>query len=63
MTGSEGYNSEYGVGFVWRRKLDNFLDIFRFRRKEQQPTPFRPRTPTAVPRKYSVEVKDEKVNQ
>ena len=58
----EGYNSEYGVGFVWRRKLDNFLDIFRFWRKEQQPTPFRPRTPTAAPRD-SVEVKDEKVNQ
>ena len=46
----EGYNSEYGVGFVWRRKLDNFLDIFRFWRKEQQPMPFRPRTPTAAPR-------------
>ena len=34
----EGYTGEYGVGFVWRRKLDNFWDIFRFWQKEQQPT-------------------------
>ena len=34
----EGYTSEYGAGFVWRRKLDNFWDIFRFWKKEQQPT-------------------------
>ena len=33
----EGYTSQYGVGFVWRRKLDNFWDIFRFWHKEQQP--------------------------
>ena len=46
----EGYTSEYGAGFVWRRKLDNFWDIFRFWRKEQQPMPFRPRTPTTAPR-------------
>ena len=45
----EGYNSEYGAGFVWRRKLDNFWDIFRFWRKEEQPMPMRPRTPTATP--------------
>ena len=38
----EGYTSEYGIGFVWRRKLDNFWDIFRFWRKEQQPTFNRP---------------------
>ena len=34
----EGYTGEYGAGFVWRRKLDNFWDIFRFWKKEQQPT-------------------------
>lgn len=33
----EGYTGEYGVGFVWRRKLDNFWNIFRFWKKEQQP--------------------------
>ena len=38
----EGYTSEYGIGFVWRRKLDNFWDIFRFWRKDQQPTFNRP---------------------
>jgi hypothetical protein len=37
----EGYTSEYGVGFVWRRKLDNFWDIFRFWKKESQPIPMR----------------------
>ena len=31
----EGYTGEYGVGFVWRRKLSNFWDIFRFWQKEQ----------------------------
>jgi hypothetical protein len=46
----EGYTSEYGVGFVWRRKLDNFWDIFRFWHKEQQPMPFRPRRETIMPR-------------
>ena len=52
----EGYNSEYGVGFVWRRKLDNFWDIFRFWRNDQQPLPFRPRLEATAPRD-SVEVK------
>ncbi len=40
----EGYTGLYGVGFVWRRKLDNFWDIFRFWKKEQQPTMMRPQT-------------------
>ncbi len=34
----EGYTSEYGGGFVWRRRLSNFWDILRFWRKEQQYT-------------------------
>ena len=34
----EGYTSMYGIGFVWRRKLDNFWDIFQFWKKEKQPT-------------------------
>ena len=33
----EGYTGEYGGGFIWRRRLDNFWDILRFWRKEQQP--------------------------
>ena len=40
----EGYTGEYGVGFVWRRELDNFWDIFRFWKKEQQPMPMRQQT-------------------
>ena len=38
----EGYTSMYGAGFVWRRKLDNFWDILRFWKKEQQPMMMRP---------------------
>lgn len=30
----DGYTGIFGGGFVWRRKLDNFWDIFRFWRKE-----------------------------
>ena len=41
----EGYTSMYGAGFVWRRKLDNFWEIFRFWKKEQQPMPMRPQQP------------------
>ena len=33
----EGYTSMYGIGFVWRRKLQNFWDIFTFWKKEPQP--------------------------
>ena len=33
----EGYTSIYGAGFVWRRKLQSFWDIFTFWKKEQQP--------------------------
>lgn len=40
----EGYTSEYGAGFIWRRKLDKFWDIFRFWKKQPQPTPMRQST-------------------
>ena len=33
----DGYTNMYGGGFVWRRKLSNFWDIFRFWKKEQRP--------------------------
>lgn len=33
----DGYTNMYGGGFVWRRKLSNFWDIFQFWKKEQQP--------------------------
>jgi hypothetical protein len=49
----EGYTGEYGGGFVWRRKLDNFWDIIRFWRKEQQPMPMR-QLPTTQMRRDSV---------
>jgi hypothetical protein len=49
----DGYTSEYGAGFIWRRKLSNFLDIFRFWKKEPQPTMRQPQPtmrPSAAPR-------------
>ncbi|MBO6032422.1 MAG: translocation/assembly module TamB domain-containing protein [Prevotella sp.] len=33
----DGYTNIYGGGFVWRRKLSNFWDIFQFWKKEQRP--------------------------
>jgi len=33
----EGDVGQYGAGFIWRRKLRHFQDLFRF--KEQTPTP------------------------
>lgn len=32
----EGQIGEYGVGFMWRRKLQHFMDIFRFKNVKQQ---------------------------
>ena len=33
----EGNQGEFGVGFMWRRKLQHFKDIFRFKSKKEQP--------------------------
>ena len=33
----DGYTNMYGAGFVWRRKLSNFWDIFQFWKPEKQP--------------------------
>ena len=33
----DGYTNMYGGGFLWRRKLSNFWDIFQFWKKEEQP--------------------------
>jgi hypothetical protein len=37
----DGYTSEFGAGFTWRRKLSSFWDIFQFWKKEPQPMPMR----------------------
>ncbi len=46
----EGSLSEFGAGFMWRRKLQHFKDIFRFR--DDMPTPVaqpeRPRRDTLI---------------
>lgn len=36
----EGNQGEFGVGFIWRRKLQHFKDIFRFK-SSKEPTPQR----------------------
>ena len=30
----EGTTREYGVGFIWRRSLQHFKDIFSFKKKD-----------------------------
>lgn len=46
----EGYVGEFGAGFMWRRKLSHFQDIFRYQKDEpmRPPTPIR-RDSTEVP--------------
>lgn len=35
----EGNTQEYGVGFIWRRSLQHFKDIFRFKNTNATPAP------------------------
>lgn len=45
----DGYTQKYGGGFIWRRKLDTFFDIFKF--KDATTTlPMRPLNETITPR-------------
>ena len=44
----DGYTQEYGVGFIWRRSLQHFKDIFSLK-NEQQPMPARPTAPDIPP--------------
>ena len=37
----DGYTQKYGGGFIWRRKLDTFFDIFKFK-DATTPLPMRP---------------------
>ncbi|MBR1506337.1 MAG: translocation/assembly module TamB domain-containing protein [Prevotella sp.] len=42
----DGYTQKYGGGFIWRRTLQNFTDIFRFRDLTPQRVPLRPQGTT-----------------
>jgi hypothetical protein len=42
----DGYSQKYGGGFIWRRSLQSFWDIFRF--KDPKPVMRSPQT-TAQP--------------
>ena len=48
----DGYTQEYGVGFVWRRSLQHFKDIFNLKSEQSYslplPTPLRPDSTTTV---------------
>ena len=54
----DGYTQKYGGGFTWRRKIQSFWDIFRFK----DPEPVRPITPprTALPTDSLKTTTDEK---
>jgi hypothetical protein len=43
----DGYTQKYGGGFIWRRRLQRFTDIFRF--KDTTPTMRRPLTTPNAP--------------
>ena len=45
----EGYTSEYGGGYVWKRKLDKFSDIFKIWGNKQKLNTPTTRTRTPVP--------------
>ena len=52
----EGNVSEYGGGFIWRRKLQHFLDIFRWKdRKDNLPLPTYRRDSVKVERTHNNE--------
>jgi hypothetical protein len=50
----EGYTGEYGLGFVWRRKLNSLLDVLTFWKKEQPAMMPRTTTPRDTLRTDSV---------
>jgi hypothetical protein len=43
----DGYTQKYGGGFTWRRSLQTFWDIFRFKDTTPQPAPRNPGTPNS----------------
>ncbi len=50
----EGYTSEYGGGYIWKRKLDKFWDILKIWSSEKQPTaPTRPTNDSMMPRRMT----------
>ena len=44
----DGYTSEFGAGFIWRRKMNYFWDIFRPTKKEPQRLMRRPTPPSSI---------------
>ena len=42
----DGYTQKYGGGFIWRRSIDRFLDIFKFKDTSTTLSPMRMQTPT-----------------
>lgn len=50
----EGLVGEYGVGFMWRRKLQHFKDIFRFKTEKQDVPVENVRQDTIVRKKWRI---------
>jgi hypothetical protein len=42
----DGYTQKYGGGFIWRRRLQHFLDIFRFKEPQLLPQRMQQKTDT-----------------
>ena len=41
----EGYTSEYGGGFIWKRKLDHWWEVFKLKNTTERTMPMnRPMT-------------------
>ena len=55
----EGYTGEYGVGFVWRKKLDNLWDIIRPSKPASIPTGRPGNNQAAQPAENQVAPRDE----
>lgn len=45
----EGYSAQYGAGYMWKRKLRRFADIFRFREVQETIVPQRGSTSYGTP--------------
>ena len=46
----DGYTGLYGAGYVWRKKMDSLLDIFKMFSKDSQPQPMMMRPQPTAPR-------------
>ena len=56
----DGYTGEYGAGFIWKRKLDRFWDIFDWGKKKNPEMPSRLARPDSIPHQPNDSIKSER---